>query len=248
MGNNSQKETWNSLATVFNTNKENADPDSVSNVMVSWPPVLERIGLWKNKFETSPPRALDFGCGAGAFAIQLHKFGLNVVGQDPATKMIEIAKSNSPSEIVYTSEELSDFSLEQNFEIISSLMVLHFIEDISIVARQLASSLVQGGFFIFTVFNPEHAREYAQLGEEFFGYEELENSVLSKVKLGDMKVPVYLRSSEQLKKEFESFGFKFIEKELIPYSQEFLSYYQKVRGYSIKVTTPEFLMMSFSKE
>lgn len=66
--------------------------DSMTQFSKKW---KNQRGIWEKLIEKYKPKnVLDFGCGSGFHSILLSDIGLNVLGLDPAEKMIELAKIN----------------------------------------------------------------------------------------------------------------------------------------------------------
>jgi len=133
-------------------------------------PVLYRavfgdmIGFVLKEASSKKGFALDLGCGAGWFALELARGGMNVDGFDISPKQIAIAKKISQE-----SEESSDPELhgdfgstnyqvvdlngvnleEQKYEAVVSWGTLHHIQRLDRLLREMKKSLKPGGKFIF---------------------------------------------------------------------------------------------------
>lgn len=81
---------------------------------------------------------LDYGCGNGRWVLKCDSLGAKeIVGFDPAIKMVEIAylKTNNFSNIVITNEV--ENIADKYFDIITSLNVLHVINDNNILCNAI---------------------------------------------------------------------------------------------------------------
>lgn len=105
---------------------------------------------------------LDIGCGTGRVLIPLAETGVQVVGLDRSSAMLEIARrklSNLAPEIqkniTLIEEDVREFALEQRFDLIiipfCSFMLLHTREDQKKALRQIQNHLLDGGRLIFHV-------------------------------------------------------------------------------------------------
>jgi 2-polyprenyl-3-methyl-5-hydroxy-6-metoxy-1,4-benzoquinol methylase len=115
--------------------------------------------------------ALDLGCGAGWFALELARGGMNVDGFDISPRLIAIAKTISQESEESSDPELhGDFgstnfrvvdlnrvSLEENkYEAVVSWGTLHHIQRLDHLLREIKKSLKPGGTFIFYEFIGYH--------------------------------------------------------------------------------------------
>lgn len=96
---------------------------------------------------------LDFGCGTGSITIEIAKNVKRVKAIDTSKGMIEKAKqqaeSNSILNIEYSQTSIFDEQLkEKSFDVILSFNVLHYIEDIPTVMKQINKLLKPNGYFI----------------------------------------------------------------------------------------------------
>jgi ubiquinone biosynthesis O-methyltransferase len=105
--------------------------------------ILELLG------DVSGRKVLDVGCGDGDFALELARRGAVVTGVDASAAMIDAAKrraSQHNAEITFqvaTAEQLP-FPAEQ-FDVVTAITILCFVEDASPVFREIARLLRPGG-------------------------------------------------------------------------------------------------------
>jgi 2-polyprenyl-3-methyl-5-hydroxy-6-metoxy-1,4-benzoquinol methylase len=136
---------WDKVANKFNTYKTDVWYGAADNIDAAWPIIL---GYIKKEFSNSQgSRALDFGCGTGMFCHELKSLGFNVTGIDISEEMIKIGKENSGDNIklivgdAFTAQKVS--REEDGFDLITSIMVLHFLEEKDIAI--LCESINAGG-------------------------------------------------------------------------------------------------------
>ena len=149
---------WDLLSEHFNLKNPDAGSGPAEIVYTLWPVVLTYIQ--KEFSKPSDERALDFGCGTGTFCEKLFSLGFKPLGIDYAEEMIAVAQKNYGSMakfLVGDSEiALKDANKDGSFNLIASLMVFMFVENIEQTFSNLSQSLKTGGHIIFAVFNPEH--------------------------------------------------------------------------------------------
>jgi ubiquinone biosynthesis O-methyltransferase len=105
--------------------------------------ILELVG------EVSGRTVLDIGCGDGEFAFELARRGAIVTGIDASAAMIEAAKDGARqrhANIAFqvASAEQLPFPAEQ-FDIVTAVTILCFVEDATPVFREIARVLRPGG-------------------------------------------------------------------------------------------------------
>jgi SAM-dependent methyltransferase len=102
-------------------------------------------------------RVLDLGCGLGYFARWVRGQGAReVVGVDLSERMLQRARAfgDDPG-ITYVRAALEDFVPDPaSFDLVVSTLALHYIEDYNLIVRRVASGLVPGGRFVFSVEHP----------------------------------------------------------------------------------------------
>ena len=121
---------------------------------------FEAVGriLGERGLELHGNRVLDFGCGTGLLTRALAPQAREVVGLDPAAKMVEVlqgkVESNEWSHVHTVATTLEDAIADGNphvagpFDIIVASSVCAFLPDYPATLRRLASMLAPGGLFI----------------------------------------------------------------------------------------------------
>ncbi|OGG01397.1 hypothetical protein A2Z33_02550 [Candidatus Gottesmanbacteria bacterium RBG_16_52_11] len=237
-----QGNPWDSLGRkTFNTNLQEGeiDPRVADNVLIAWPVIF---GAISKEVDVLTGRALDFGCGTGAFCIALQKLGFSVTGIDPSEEMIRIAKQNSPATVTYVK---GDYSVAENgYKVISSIMVFQFIRDIETVFSVLIKSLSPGGILIFAVHNPDWVSECLKQGIGFSGFDSVINPTSGMKDFGDIHIPVFIRRSSEFDSLAAKYGLKKFLEAYPPFTQEFIEKYPDNRPKNI----PEFLILGYKKD
>lgn len=115
------------------------------------PVLLELIGGFTGK------RILDLGCGDARFGQEALKTGCqSYLGIEGSTNMVRAAHKvleGTKGEIVQATLENWDYPTEV-FDLVISRLVLHYIQDVDFIFRQVQSTLVKDGQFVFSVEHP----------------------------------------------------------------------------------------------
>jgi 2-polyprenyl-3-methyl-5-hydroxy-6-metoxy-1,4-benzoquinol methylase len=129
---------------------------------------LERFGAgWDKAAERAdllsllPPlkgnRALDLGCGAGQLAQYLALEGAaEVIGVDISEQMLALARTQwAHPRVTYVraSMEQADFP-PARFDLVVSLLALHYVQDYRRLVRRIGRWLVPGGVLVFSTEHP----------------------------------------------------------------------------------------------
>jgi ubiquinone/menaquinone biosynthesis C-methylase UbiE len=102
-------------------------------------------------------RVLDIGCGTGIFTRMIVNWGGNVTGLDISEEMIKIAREENPGfEFHVLDAEKTKFS-DKEFDIITSSLMIHYIDDLSVLFMEVNRILKSKGHFIFSFHHPFQA-------------------------------------------------------------------------------------------
>jgi 2-polyprenyl-6-hydroxyphenyl methylase / 3-demethylubiquinone-9 3-methyltransferase len=102
-------------------------------------------------------RILDIGCGGGILSEPLARLGASVLGADPSTTNIEVAKlhaARSDLAIDYratTAEALSDAG--ERFDVVLAMEVVEHVADVDLFVRKCADMVKPGGLMVAATLN-----------------------------------------------------------------------------------------------
>lgn len=100
---------------------------------------------------------LDLGCGYGWHCKYANDCGASsVLGIDGSSKMIEKAKEiNFNETIEYRVCNLEEFEyIENSYDFVISNLVLHYIEDLESIYKNVYKTLKKDGYFLFNIEHP----------------------------------------------------------------------------------------------
>jgi SAM-dependent methyltransferase len=123
---------------------------------------LDAVYEWPAFQRLLPPslldcRILDLGCGLGYFAREARKRGArSVVGVDISERMLAEARGRGSDDgIRYVRSSLEAFEPDSaSFDLVVSMLALHYIADYSGLVARVARCLVPNGRFAFSVEHP----------------------------------------------------------------------------------------------
>lgn len=231
---------WDTLADMFTSTSENEkiEGETVDNVLIAWPSLLR--GIEQTFGQSAQLKVLDFGCGSGLFCNQLAGMGHEVTGYDQSVAMLAAARVTAlPS--VTIAESRSEALQPVTYDVITSCMVLPFIEDLSAIAAAFTAALNPQGLIIYATFNPAFITENAD--HPFFPPVEAAKTQKLELKPG-VRIPFYDRSAADYQQIFESIGYKEVYREQPAFTPEFLARYSM----PFPTTEPEFLVQGFRKK
>jgi len=102
-------------------------------------------------------RILDIGCGGGILSEPLARLGASVLGADPSTTNIEVAKlhaARSDLAIDYratTAEALSDAG--ERFDVVLAMEVVEHVADVDLFVHKCADMVKPGGLMVAATLN-----------------------------------------------------------------------------------------------
>lgn len=117
-------------------------------------------------------RFLDIGCGGGLLSEPMARLGAEVVGADPSTTNIEVARlhmKTSALEIDYrteTAEQLADAG--ETFDVVLNMEVVEHVADVPLFLSETARMVRPGGLmFVATINRTLKAYALAIVGAEY---------------------------------------------------------------------------------
>lgn len=128
------------------------DPNNISaNEIVEMPAIYNELPNLKDK------KVLDLGCGSGNNCLKAVQLGASyVMGIDISKNMIELAeKVNANKKIEYKNLEMENISsINQKFDVVTSSLAFHYIEDYNKLLKDIYKLLKTGGKLIFSQEHP----------------------------------------------------------------------------------------------
>ena len=118
-------------------------------------------------------RFLDIGCGGGLLCEPMARLGAQVVGVDPSTNNIEVARLHAAESRVTvdyraaTAEDLADAG--EKFDVILNMEVVEHVADVELFVTRCAEMVKPGGIMFVATIN----RTLKALGLAIFGAEYL---------------------------------------------------------------------------
>lgn len=102
-------------------------------------------------------RVLDLGCGFGWHCQYVAEQGAkSVIGTDISAKMLtEANKKNAYPNVSYQQTAIEDIHFaKDSFDVVISSLAFHYIKSFTEICEKVASCLISGGDFIFSVEHP----------------------------------------------------------------------------------------------
>ncbi len=117
-------------------------------------------------------RILDIGCGTGNLAVLLKKSypDSHITALDISSSMIEVSKGKLGSErIEYIVEDARRLDRKDQFDLVASNAVFHWIDKKEAVLERCRESMVCGGWLLCSVYGPETFKELDTVLRDLFG-------------------------------------------------------------------------------
>lgn len=213
---------WDQLTDIFGCKwNEDTIPECMAdNICIAWPSIINCI---KKVFDKSPRlNVLDFGCGGGLFCRKLYEMGFDVTGYDESEELIKTARVNTFEEVTIT-DSSTTVAQKGKYDLITSIMVFQFINDIDTTINNILSCLKPNGLIIYVVFNPEFIKENSN-NNIFTGFTNNQTGYME-IKKG-VKIPVFNRSESEYRHIFEKLGYDEVYIDLPAFTEEFLEKYK----------------------
>ena len=121
---------------------------------------LDGAPEWPTLRAMLPPlrglRVVDLGCGFGWFSRWAAEQGTaSVLGIDLSERMLQQARTASPSSVTYRQGDLATLSLPpQSFDLAYSSLALHYLSDLMPLLATLHHALMPGAPFVFSTEHP----------------------------------------------------------------------------------------------
>jgi len=229
---------WDALADVFGQigETEEIPTYAADNILIAWPSLL--AGIDKVYLPPTTLAVLDYGCGGGLFCRKLHSLGHHTTGCDISPKMMRAAQHNMPSGVTLADVEQA-LTIGASYDLITSIMVLPFVEDLEELLARLVKTLRPRGSIFFASFNPAFVHDNAG-NDKPFTYTSQADVGSMELKKG-VKIPFYIRSATGYQQAFAKFGMTEVYRDVPPFTPAFLEKYP----FPLSTAHPEFLIMGF---
>ena len=228
----------------FNTKKKlsEIDPVAADNILVAWPSLLAQI----NKEFPNPKgiKALDFGCGTGAFCTKLDQMGFSVTGLDPSREMVRIGRDNSEKSIKYILGDKSKIPQRGKYGLIVSIMVMPFIEEIGNTIKTLSKHLKKNGLLLIADFNRNWVSACLKKNVSFADFDSKAVPKSGHMVIADIQIPVFIRTGADFDKIANNSGLAKIMEDFPPFTQSFIDSYPDSRPKDV----PEYLILGYKKK
>ena len=174
------------------------------------------------------------------FCRKLHEMGFAVTGYDQSEELVAAARVNTPEGVTVTNSAALA-AQRGKYDLITSVMVLQFIDDIEATIEKIISLLKPNGLIVYAVFNPGFIEEnsnntvFTGFANSRTGYMELKKGV---------KIPVCSRTDTEYRDIFERFGYKEIYLDFPAFTAEFLEKYKM----PFSTQNPEYLIQAFRRK
>ncbi len=144
------KKIWNACGAAFDrfTSAEDSFSENIER-----PVVEELIG------EIKGWRALDLGCGSGAYSIPFAERGAEVAGFDLSQTMISLAEEKARERDLIIDFRVADICKplpfdDHQFDLVFTATALHYVDDLSSFFREAARVMKPEGRMIASVLHP----------------------------------------------------------------------------------------------
>jgi SAM-dependent methyltransferase len=178
------------------------------------------INLANSDMREQTGSILEVGCGTGYLTNFLGKIAERVVGVDPSSKSVEIAKQylSSSTNITVLCTSIEDFksSATEPFDLVVANMALQVIPDINTTIQKIFNLLKPKGKFIFSIPHPCFWPIYKKLDlEGIYQYNKISSYTIPFTISNDRNplpapIPYYHRPIEYYTSILESLGFSIL--------------------------------------
>ena len=122
-----------------------------------WTRAMEHAQLLALLPEPHGRHILDLGCGAGQLAHHLAMRGAaEVIAVDVSERMLELARTQfAHPRVTYTRAAIEDLTFAPGrFDVVVSVLALHYVEDYVRLVRRIAEWLAPGGVLVYSIEHP----------------------------------------------------------------------------------------------
>jgi SAM-dependent methyltransferase len=138
-------------------------------------------------------RALDVGCGSGAFSVWLAKQGMEVTGLDLFPEAIAMARAlgeKKREKVDFTCGDLFSYAPDRPFDVVVDSGCMHSLVGGSVAAykRQLLSWLAPGGDYVLGHWGKRHALDWRPIGPRRRSQAEIQQTFAPELEIVEMEV------------------------------------------------------------
>ena len=116
----------------------------------------QQLLRWLEIYGIHPKNALDLGCGTGVLCRILQDTGMETMGMDYSSGMVEIARGENP-DIPFAQGDMIVWKPERAFDLVTctgdALNHIPSLSDIGRIFWNVYDYVNQGGYFIFDILN-----------------------------------------------------------------------------------------------
>jgi 2-polyprenyl-3-methyl-5-hydroxy-6-metoxy-1,4-benzoquinol methylase len=126
-------------------------------------PMSRSMGRWMAENLPKGRRALDIGCGAGRYSVMLADLYGEVVGVDPASRLIDIAqRERSRPNVRYQVRDVFDMAPEKDglFDVVFAFSAVFHMAKPGVILPHLAALVAPGGELV--IFDPARPDDWGQ--------------------------------------------------------------------------------------
>jgi 2-polyprenyl-3-methyl-5-hydroxy-6-metoxy-1,4-benzoquinol methylase len=143
--------------------------NAIYNAHYDRPVVLELLG------DVDGRRLLDAGCGPGLYSEELVRRGAEVTAVDTSAQQVALARRRLGESAVIRQHDLTrpmSWLDDASFDLVLMALVLHHLDDRSVVLREAHRLLVPGGHLVVSTHHP--MTDWVRLGGSYFEVERVE--------------------------------------------------------------------------
>ena len=156
------KKTWNACGEAF---------DRYTTAQDSFSENIERPAIERLIGEVAGLRALDLGCGSGAYSIWLDGRGAQVTGLDLSATMLSLAQKRARELDAQADFCIADINkplpfANESFDIVLTATALHYVENLQDLMREVARVMKRGAQFVASVLHPMSTARFPACDDE----------------------------------------------------------------------------------
>lgn len=207
---------------------------------IAWPVMLKFI----DDNQMGSCRVLDYHCGTGDFCRRMRSEGLLVEGMVASADDMRTAMKQSSAKIRYYEENPETLKeMDGRYDVITSMMNFHFLEDFESRLPLLRGLLRERGIVVFAVYNPEYVESCHRAKVVFRSLRTVSKTSVARMQGKHRLIDTYVRSKEDYRRLFEKHGFEYLSSRYPPFTSEFL----EQNRWKLPAEDAEYLIMVMRK-